>query len=58
MMADVASCVLTYTYIIKETKAAILEVRHNKSSKIQPSQLHKTANVMGLLYDIKISPKA
>jgi len=38
MKADVASCVLTYTYMIKETNAAVHEGRHNKSSTNQSSQ--------------------
>jgi hypothetical protein len=37
MKADVASCALTYTYMIKETHAAMHKGRHNKSSTNQVS---------------------
>jgi hypothetical protein len=37
MKADVASCVLTYTYTIKQTHAAMHEGHHNKSSINQAS---------------------
>ena len=38
MKADLASCVLTYTYMIKENNAAEHEDRHNKSSTNQWSE--------------------
>jgi len=39
MKADVATCVLTYTYTIKKTHAAMHEDRHNKSGKSQCTKL-------------------